>query len=90
MAPDSPSPPRALRSLGTPREVAVEVDDDERPARVDGHAVEALREEWRVEEGWWTDAPVRRRYLELVLAGGRVTTVFEDRRTPGRWFEQRA
>ena len=81
---------RSLRVLATPRPVRVELDDDGGPVAVGGRAVEALREEWRVEEGWWTDAPVRRRYLELVLVGGRVTTVFEDLRTPGRWFEQRA
>jgi hypothetical protein len=52
--------------------------------------VESVREEWRVEEGWWTDVPIRRRYLELVLAGGRIAMVFEDRRRPGRWFLQQA
>ena len=49
-----------------------------------------MREEWRVEEGWWTDAPIRRRYLELVLEGGRIAMVFEDRRRPGHWFVQAA
>ncbi len=81
---------RSLRVLGTPRPVVVDLDEDEVPVEVGGRRVEAVREEWRVEEGWWTDAPVRRRYLELVLAGGRVTTVFQDLRDPGRWYAQRA
>ncbi len=81
---------RNLRALATPRSARVELDDDGVPACVDDRAVEAVREEWRVEEGWWTDAPVRRRYFELVLAGGRVATVFEDLRAPGRWYAQRA
>ena len=81
---------RTLRVLATPRPVPVELDDDAVPVLVGGRAVEAVREEWRVEEGWWTDAPVRRRYLELVLEGGRVATVFQDLRAPDRWYAQRA
>ncbi|MFM7247739.1 MAG: hypothetical protein ACKO2Y_09760 [Actinomycetota bacterium] len=44
-----------------------------------------VREEWRVEEGWWGE-PVRRRYFEVVLEPGRVAVVFEDRRRPGEWW----
>ena len=67
-----------------PRACRVEVDGDGRPCAVDGRAVEAVREEWRVEEGWWAK-PVRRRCFALVLAGGRLAEVHEDRRT-GRWW----
>ena len=80
---------RTLRALNAPAAVRVVVDHTGRPTAVDGRAVESIREEWRVEEGWWTDAPIRRRYLEVVLEGGRVTVIFEDRRTPGTWFAQR-
>jgi hypothetical protein len=80
---------RSLRALNEPVPVHVDVGHTGSPTRVDGRAVEAVREEWRVEEGWWTDAPIRRRYLEVVLVGGRVTVIFEDRRTPGTWFAQR-
>ena len=80
---------RTLRSLNAPAPVRIAVDGTGQPVTVDGRAVETLREEWRVEEGWWTDAPVRRRYLELVLEGGRVAVVFEDRRKAGSWFLQR-
>ena len=59
------------------------------PASVGGRPVAQLRDEWRVDEGWWTRRPVRRRYFELVLADGRNTVVFCDRRR-GRWYAQRA
>ncbi len=81
---------RTLKVLNAPRPVAVDTDADGLPAVVDGRAVETVREEWRVEEAWWSDAPVRRRYLEIVVAGGRVEVVFEDRRRPGTWYRQRA
>lgn len=77
-----------LRAL-VPRPTRVELDGAGLPQRVGGRAVETVREEWRVEEGWWTERPVRRRYLELVLADGRIAVVYEDRREPGRWYQQR-
>jgi hypothetical protein len=86
-----PSERRTVTSLRAlvPRLTAVEVGGDGLPRRVAGRMVEAVREEWRVEEGWWTERPVRRRYVEVVLADGRVAVVYEDRRRPGRWYAQR-
>ncbi len=59
------------------------------PHRVDGEEVEQLRESWLVEDRWWTDAPLRRRYWEVVGVRGRNIVVFRDLGT-GRWFVQRA
>jgi len=49
--------------------------------------VEAVRESWLVEDRWWTDAPLRRRYWEVLVAGGRNTVVFRDLQD-GAWYEQ--
>ena len=73
---------RPLRSQA-PRPCRVQVADG-RPVDRDGRTVEAIREEWRVEEGWWA-TPVRRRCFAVVLAGGRLCTVYEDRRAGGWW-----
>ena len=86
----APDAPRTLRTLAPAEPVRVEPGPDGLPQRVGDRLVEAVREEWRVEEGWWTDAPIRRRYVELVLVGGRLATLYEDRRRPGRWYAQRA
>lgn len=45
----------------------------------------AVREDWLVQDRWWTDAPVDRHYHELVVEPGRVVTVFRDVRAGG-WF----
>lgn len=79
----------APRRLGMPRPVAVQSRGARIPLAVDGHPVEAVIEEWVVEDRWWTGRPLRRRYLELLLANGRNVVVFRDL-TDGRWFEQRA
>jgi len=72
-----------------PRQVAVEVDSEDEPLAVEGVAVEAVREEWLVEDRWWTPKPLRRHYFELVLADGRDVVVFRSALS-GRWYRQRA
>jgi hypothetical protein len=57
------------------------------PSTVDGRAIEAVRESWLVEDRWWTERPLRRRYWELVDARGRNLVVFHDLRSGG-WFTQ--
>jgi hypothetical protein len=77
------------RRLNEPRPVAVRAGDDGTPRAVDSAAVEAVREEWLVEDRWWTPRPLRRHYFELAMADGRALTVFRDP-DGGRWFRQRA
>lgn len=77
------------RQLNLPKPVRVVADPgDGRPVRVSGRAVEAVRESWLVEDRWWTDRPLRRRYWEVVTAGGRDEVVFHELEER-RWFAQR-
>lgn len=76
------------RRLAIPRPVRVEQGAGGVPTGVDGEAVEAVREDWVVEDRWWTGRPLRRRYFELVLAAGRNAVVFHDL-VRGSWFVQR-
>jgi hypothetical protein len=79
---------RAARRLNQPRPVRVTVEEG-LPAAVGQVGVFQVREEWRVVDRWWTDAPVRRRYFDLVLATGENVAVFEDEEGGG-WFRQKA
>ena len=81
--------PAGAKRLGAPRPVEVRAGGGGVPAAVGGVSVEAVREDWVVEDRWWTGRPVRRRYFELVLADGRDVTVFCELGR-GRWFSQRA
>jgi hypothetical protein len=47
-----------------------------------------VRESWLVEDRWWTPAPVRRRYWEVVTTCGRNLVVYRDL-VSGGWFAQR-
>jgi hypothetical protein len=78
-----------LRRLYMPRPVEVTVDRGGRPTAVEGVAVETIREEWLVEDRWWTLKSMRRHYFELVLADGRDAVVFRSA-SSGRWHGQRA
>jgi len=77
-------------SLYWPLPVEVKAGGGGTPVAVEGVAVEAIREEWLVEDRWWTPAPLSRRYFELVLADGRNLVVFREPAESGHWFEQRA
>lgn len=76
------------KRLGRPRPARIEVGSGGIPVACAAAAVESVLEDWLVEDRWWTDRPVRRRYLELVLAGGRCVVVFRDLAS-GRWYTQR-
>jgi hypothetical protein len=71
-----------------PRPVNVRVDADGELEAVGRTTVEAVREEWLVEDRWWTGRPLRRRYVELVTADGADRVLFCDLES-GRWFAQR-
>ncbi len=76
-----------VRRIYLPRGAQVEVDGDGTPLALGGIAVDAIPEEWVVEDRWWTDRPLHRHYYELVLVDGRSVTVFLDVRS-GRWQRQ--
>ena len=78
----------SIRRLATPRAVRVRADGDGRPGAVGGRAVEAVRESWLVEDRWWSEEPLRRRYWEVVTADGRDLVVYRDLERGG-WFAQR-
>jgi hypothetical protein len=75
------------RALNTPQPARVHWRDG-RPFEVDGEAVDSLRESWLVEDRWWAQQPLRRRYWEMVGARGRNLVVFHDL-CSGGWFTQR-
>ena len=77
------------RRLGEPSPARVRASERGKPLAVGGRRVEAVRESWLIEDRWWTDEPVRRRYWEVVTEDGRSVVVFRDLERDA-WFEQRA
>ena len=66
----------------------VEADPNGRPISVDRQTVAQVRESWLIEDRWWTERPLRRRYWELVSETGRNIVVFHDL-LAGTWFRAR-
>ena len=77
------------RRLNAPAPALVETHVDGAPRSVNRQQVALVREEWRVVDRWWTEAPVDRRYFDVVLASGENTVVFRDEEAQS-WFSQRA
>lgn len=91
MVPPSRTPLRAdhLRALNAPRRVVVESDVEGRPVAVEGgqrNLIIEILEVWYITDEWWRK-PIRRRYVDVILEGGKHTVLFEDIAT-GEWFEQ--
>jgi hypothetical protein len=76
------------RRLGDPRTAHVSVDGNGTPTAIDGQRVAHVRESWLIEDRWWTEQPLRRRYWELVSESGRDIVVFRDL-LGGSWFRHR-
>ena len=76
------------RRLFLPRAARVRATSGGTPLAVDGQSVAYVRESWLVEDRWWTEQPLRRRYWELVSEAGRDFVVFHDLAS-GRWLRQR-
>ena len=77
------------RRLGVPRPTTVLAGPGGRPEAVDHHEVVAVRESWLVEDRWWTDAPLRRRYWEVVTTRGELVVLFRELDRAGGWYRQR-
>ncbi|MGI9626274.1 MAG: hypothetical protein ACR2QM_05515 [Longimicrobiales bacterium] len=50
--------------------------------------VEAIREQWRIDDEWWR-SPISRRYLQVVLTTGVLVTLFQDL-VEEQWYLQDA
>ena len=78
-----------LRRLYAPEPVAVRGEEGGVPLAVDDVLVEAVREEWVVDDRWWIPQKLQRHYFELALADGRSIVIFRCAGS-GRWYRQRA
>ena len=80
---------RSLRRLDQPRPIAVVVSPTGLPhaiaLRGRRRPVVAVRDDWLVQDRWWTDTPVDRHYYELVVDPGHHIVIFLDIRE-GTWF----
>jgi hypothetical protein len=76
------------RALNLPRRARVRAVGGI-PCDVNGERIELVCESWLVEDRWWTEQSLSRRYWELVSMRGRNLVVFRDLRS-GDWFTQGA
>lgn len=78
-----------LRTLGGPRALSVDCASDGTPRAVtiDGvrRGVMTIRDDWIVQDLWWTDRAIDRHFFELVLDSGRLVVVYREGSGAG-WF----
>ena len=71
--------------------VPVRPEDEEQPdvlseSDAGSKAVESILETWHIDDEWWRE-PVSRRYVEVILEGGKHVVLYEDL-TSNDWFMQ--
>jgi len=78
-----------LRAVGAPRPVRMITAPGGTPHAtiLDGRRrrVLSVRDDWLVQDLWWTDRPVDRHYYELVLEPGRLVVAYREAPS-GAWF----
>ena len=85
----TPLRPDRLRPLNAPVAVGVGVSPEGQLMYVVRGAllpVESVLDSWQLDDEWWRQ-PISRRYVAVMLVGGKRTLIFEDLMT-GEWFEQ--
>lgn len=77
-----------LRAIGAPQPARVACGGDGAPVRVevDGRMrrVGAVRDDWLVQDLWWTGRPIDRHYWEVVVDPGRLVMVYREA-ADGSW-----
>lgn len=80
-------------NLATPLEVTADARSLPRQVNWRGRwqAVSAVRDAWRIDDGWWRAAEqrVQRQYFEVELAQGSLLTLYHDL-LQDTWHVQRA
>ncbi len=78
--------------LNMPVPVQVVPGLDGRPAKIletrKPSRVEKVIDLWELDDEWWREKPIRRRYFRLLMDSGGVLTVFKDL-SSDEWFSQR-
>ena len=91
--PRETSGPGPLRPLNPPIPIEVEESQLRTPVFIvlGGRRlkVASIDDLWEIEEEWWREKPIARRYYQITTEDGRRITIFRDL-VEGGWYRQRA
>ena len=81
-----------IRSLNLPAPIRVEEDNLQRPLAISLRQrrleVASIDDVWEIDEEWWREDHIVRRYYQVTTGDGRPMTVFRDLAS-GEWYRQR-
>ena len=100
---ENPCQPISYRSLNLPAPVSVAEDCDARPLSVSlpiagsrtrrerpqlrTLKIRSIEDVWQVDDEWWREKPISRKYYRVVTENDRHFTIFRDQ-TNGAWYRQ--
>ena len=80
-----------IRSLNLPTPLQVEEDSRQQPRTISLNRrrleVASIDDLWEIDEEWWRENPILRRYYQVTTEDGRPMTIFRDL-VSGEWYRQ--
>ena len=80
-----------IRSLNLPTPIQVEEDSQQRPLAISLRRrkleVASIDDLWEIDEEWWRENSIVRRYYQVTTEDGRPMTIYRDRAS-GEWYRQ--
>ena len=84
--------PINYRAVGLPAPLEVTEDGWQQPVSIALNRrillVASVDDRWQVDDEWWRERPISRRYYQVTTADGRRLTIFRDQANGG-WYHQR-
>ena len=75
-----------------PLTISVKEKEKLKPSHIRIHGayvrIYLIIDEWEVNEDWWTNQPIDRRYFKVILDNGREMVLFKDL-SNNLWYKQR-
>ena len=78
-------------SVSLPPTISNRPTRSRRPAQEVGHlrlAITAINDLWQVDDEWWRERPISRRYYQITTKDDRRLTIFRDQLN-GSWYWQK-
>ena len=80
-----------IRSLNLPALIQVEEDSQQQPLAINLQRrrleVASVDDLWEIDEEWWRENPIVRRYYQVTTEDDRPMTIFRDL-VSGEWYRQ--
>lgn len=85
--PNNPLTSATFKSLNAPIPISVKENQHGLPLSVTNQSVTSIEGTWRIDDEWWRQKRIERRYWSVMLESGQGLVIFKDG-VEKKWFRQ--